>query len=154
VQVVRGEDFSLKKELDYITQAASRGDGRIVTVGALVLFSTCDGDAWVLDVEDNLALCLMREFDRRDPEIHETATNFSIRWDSTFRFESGCLLVTSQSGRVTAYPGFLSETFNGRSRRPGKPLGATGVPWPVGSTTNRGTNLQAMKGEGVGSSGT
>lgn len=102
VQILRGQDFSLRKEMDYILQAASRGEGRIVTVGALVFFSTSDGDAWVLDVEDNLALCLMGEFERCDTDFQESAETFSIRWDSTFAIEQGCFLVTGQPAIVEA----------------------------------------------------
>lgn len=100
------KDFNLRKEMDYIVQAASRGDARIVSVGGLVFFSTGDGDAWLLDVEDNLALCLMRGFERCEVEVQDGAETFSIRWDSTFAIEEGCFLVASQSGKATAYPGY------------------------------------------------
>lgn len=106
VQILDMKDFSLRKEIDSIVKGASRGEGRIVTVGALVFFSTSDGDAWVLDAEDNLALCLMRSFERCEMEIQESAQNFSIRWDSTCAIEKGCFVVASQAGKATAYPGY------------------------------------------------
>lgn len=104
VQIVQGKDFSLRKELDDIIQAASAGEGRIVTVGVLLLFSTGSGDAWVLDVEDNLALCLMRDFERCGTEVQESAENFSIRWESTFAIEEGCFWVTGQPVKADAGP--------------------------------------------------
>lgn len=100
VQVLAMEDFDLRKEMDYIVQAASRADARIVTVGPLVFFSTSDGDAWVLDAEDKLALRLMRGLERCEVEIQESAENFSIRWDSTFAIEKGCFWVTGHPERM------------------------------------------------------
>ena len=46
---VAGKDFRLAEEIDYIQSRAAERDGRLVTVGPLVLFSTETGDAWLLD---------------------------------------------------------------------------------------------------------
>ena len=54
-QQVEGKDFRLLDEVRYIQQRAAVHDGRIVTVGQLILFSTETGDAWLLDTEDRLA---------------------------------------------------------------------------------------------------
>ncbi len=110
-QILDMKDFNPREEMDYIVQAASRGDARIVSVGGLVFFSTGDGDAWLLDVEDNLALCLMRGFERCEVEVQDGAETFSIRWDSTFAIEEGCFLVASQSGKATAYPGYPTSAL-------------------------------------------
>jgi hypothetical protein len=42
---VAGKDFRLAEEIDYIQSRAAERDGRLVTVGPLVLFSTETGDA-------------------------------------------------------------------------------------------------------------
>ena len=60
-QVLRKEQISIIKEAGYIVKLAQRGDARVVTIGGLVFFSTSGGDAWVLDPEDNLALCLAED---------------------------------------------------------------------------------------------
>jgi hypothetical protein len=39
-------------EVRYIQRRAADYDGRIVTIGQLVLFSTETGDAWLLDPAD------------------------------------------------------------------------------------------------------
>ena len=39
----------LADEVRYIQRSAADHDGRVVTVGQLVLFSTETGDAWLLD---------------------------------------------------------------------------------------------------------
>jgi len=59
--MVDGRDFRLADEVRHIQQCAARHDGRIVTVGQLILFSTQTGDAWLLDATDRLAAQLARE---------------------------------------------------------------------------------------------
>src|SRR6266446_405213 len=48
-RIVEGKSFRLADEVRYIQRRAADHDGRIVTVGQLVLFSTETGDAWLLD---------------------------------------------------------------------------------------------------------
>jgi hypothetical protein len=60
---VAGKDFRLAEEIDYIQCRAAEHDGRLVTVGPLVLFSTDTGDAWLLDPVDHLAARLARDGD-------------------------------------------------------------------------------------------
>src|SRR3954447_27026129 len=58
-----GKDFLLADEIDYIRSRAAEYNGRLVTVGPLVLFSTETGDAWLLDPADHLAVRLARDGD-------------------------------------------------------------------------------------------
>jgi hypothetical protein len=60
-----GKDFRLADEVRYIQRCAARHDGRIVTIGQLILilFSTETGDAWLLDKDDGLAAPLARDGD-------------------------------------------------------------------------------------------
>ena len=53
----------LADEVRYIQRRAADHDGRVVTVGQLVLFSTETGDAWLLDPADQLAARLARDGD-------------------------------------------------------------------------------------------
>lgn len=50
----------IHREIRYVTQLARAEDARLVTLGNLVLFSTRTRDAWLLDREDDFALCLCR----------------------------------------------------------------------------------------------
>src|SRR6202011_214031 len=60
-RIVEGKSFRLADEVRYIQRRAADHDGRIVTVGQLVLFSTETGDAWLLDPADRLAARLARD---------------------------------------------------------------------------------------------
>ena len=55
---IDGKDFHLADEIDYIRSRAAEHDGRLVSVGPLVLFSTDTGDAWLLDPADNAEIHL------------------------------------------------------------------------------------------------
>jgi len=66
--IVEGTSFRLPDEVRYIQRQAANHDGRIVTIGQLVLFSTDTGDAWLLDRSDQLAARLASRWrDRTDP---------------------------------------------------------------------------------------
>jgi hypothetical protein len=54
-QWMEGKEFRLAKEIKYIQHRAAEHDGRIVTIGPLVFFSTETGDAWMLEPADQLA---------------------------------------------------------------------------------------------------
>jgi hypothetical protein len=71
-QWVEGKNFRLAKEIKYIQRRAAEHDGRLVTVGPLVLFSTQSGDAWVLDPSDQLAARLARDGDPEPIDLEET----------------------------------------------------------------------------------
>jgi hypothetical protein len=58
---VEGSRFRLADEVRYIQNRAAEHDGRIITIGQLVLFSTETGDAWLLDRTDFLAARLARD---------------------------------------------------------------------------------------------
>src|SRR5499427_6818048 len=64
---VDGKDFRLADEVRYVQRCAARHDGRIVTIGQLILFSTETGDAWLLDKDDGLAAPLARDGDPHNP---------------------------------------------------------------------------------------
>jgi hypothetical protein len=71
---VDGRSFRLADEVRYIQRRAVDFDGRIVTIGQLVLFSTETGDAWLLDPADRLAARLARAGEIEPIHIEETDT--------------------------------------------------------------------------------
>src|ERR1700749_1715507 len=62
-RMVDGKNFRLADEVRYILRRAAEHDGRVVTIGQLILFSTETGDAWLLDPSDQLAARLARDGD-------------------------------------------------------------------------------------------
>jgi hypothetical protein len=64
--------FRLANEVRHIQRCAARNDGRIVTIGRLISFSTQTGDASLLDAERKLAAQLARDGDPEPVDITET----------------------------------------------------------------------------------
>ncbi len=94
-----GKNFRLADEVRYILRRAAEHDGRLVTIGQLVLFSTETGDAWLLDPSDQLAAPLARDGDPEPFHIEQNETTFTIEWKGSYRIE----------GYPTLYPAFAGS---------------------------------------------
>jgi hypothetical protein len=114
-RMVDGRDFRLADEVRHIQQCAARHDGRIVTVGQLILFSTQTGDAWLLDATDRLAAQLARDGDPEPIYIEETDANFTIDWKGHYRIEGDAFVFVD---RKTAEPELSSDTRRTGSNTP------------------------------------
>jgi hypothetical protein len=99
-RMVDSKDFHLADEVRHIQRCAARYDGRIVTVGQLILFSTQTGDAWLLDKQDGLATQLARDGDPEPIHIEETDANFSIEGKGRYRIQGrhSCTLTAKRAG--------------------------------------------------------
>src|SRR6266705_6192701 len=112
-RLLEGESFRLADEVRYIQRRAAEHDGRIVTIGQLVLFSTETGDAWLLDPSDQLAARLARDRDSEPIHIEETDTTFAIGWKGHYRIEGPTFVYLDQaSGRVTTTLGYPTHKLN------------------------------------------
>ena len=102
-----GKDFRLVEEIDYIQSRAAEHDGRLVTVGPLVLFSTETGDAWLLDPADSLAARLARDGDPEEVYFEETDATFAIGWRGNYQIEGDTFVfVDRETGRITTILGY------------------------------------------------
>ena len=108
-RVLIGEEISVTREADYIVGRAESGDARVVTLGRLVLFSTETGDAWMLDPEDSLTLCLARAGERQSFQILETLTSYTIAWGADFRIDDDSFVVLYKTGRVVSILGYPTQ---------------------------------------------
>ena len=104
---MEGKDFRLADEIYYIQGRAAEHDGRFVTVGPLILFSTDTGDAWLLDPADHLAARLARDGDPEPIYFEETDTNFAIGWKGNYRIDSDVFIyIDKDSGRIVTILGY------------------------------------------------
>ena len=114
------KEVSIKGEIDHIVRCAAHCDARVVSLPPLVFFSTETGDAWVLDPEDNLALCLARDGDPYPVHIKETEQNYSIEWNSMYHIEDEWFMVAESSGRVRTIVGYPTELILRMIRETGR----------------------------------
>jgi hypothetical protein len=101
------ESLNLAKEVRTIQRRAADQDGRIVSIGPLVFFSTETGDAWMLEPENHLAVRLARAGDALPVLIEETDDRFAIGWQGRFHFDGDTFVYEDNaSGRVSAIIGY------------------------------------------------
>jgi hypothetical protein len=104
---IAGKEFRLAEEIDYIQDRAAKRDGRLVTVGPLVLFSTETGDAWLLDPADHLAARAARDGDPEELYFEETDASFAIGWKGNYQIEGDAFVfIDSATARVTTILGY------------------------------------------------
>jgi hypothetical protein len=105
--MVDGKNFRLADEVRYIQRRAADHDGRIVTIGQLVLFSTETGDAWLLDPSDQLAARLARDGDPEPIHLEENDTTFVIDWKGRYRIEgSAFVYIDRETGKLSTIHGY------------------------------------------------
>ena len=115
--MVDGKDLRLADEVRHIQKCAARHDGRIVTLGQLIFFSTETGDAWLLDWEDGLAAPLARDGDREPIHIEETDANFTIDWKGSYRIEGAAFIYADrQRGGMRAILGYPTQKLEAAAR--------------------------------------
>src|ERR1700756_1234596 len=109
-RIVEGKSFRLADEVRYIQRRAADYDGRIVTIGQLILFSTETGDAWLLAPADRLAARLARDGESEPIHIEETDITFAIGWKGRYRIERPAFVYAdNDSGRVTTILGYPTD---------------------------------------------
>ena len=101
--MVEGASLRLTDEVRYVQRRAAAHDGRIVTIGQLLLFSTDTGDAWLLDCSDQLAARLARNGEAEPIHIEETDTAFAIDWKGHYRIDGPAFVYSDRdSGRTVS----------------------------------------------------
>jgi hypothetical protein len=113
-RIVEGGGIRLADEVRYIQHPAADYDGRIVTIGQLVLFSTETGDAWLLDRTDFLAARLARNGEAEPIQIVETAATFAIEWKGSYRINGPAFVYSDQdTGRAITILGYPTDKLVG-----------------------------------------
>lgn len=107
-----GKSFRLADEVRTIQDRAAEHDGRIVTIGQLILFATETGDAWLLDPSDQLAARLARDGILKPFHIAEKDATFTIDWNGTYRIDAGAFIYTDRkTAKLTAIQGYPTQNL-------------------------------------------
>ena len=109
-QWVEGKRLRLADEVRYIQTKAADHHSRVVAIGELVLFSTDTGDAWLLDVTDQLAVPLARDGNPEPIHLEETDTSFAIGWKGQYQIDGAAFIYTDRdSGRIRTVLGYPTQ---------------------------------------------
>ena len=110
---LQGKDFRVSDEVRYIQRRAAQCDGRIVTIGPLLLFSTETGDAWMLDPSDQLATPIARDGDALSVHIEDSDTNFAVGWTGSYQIDGAAFVCWDKdSGNVRTILGYPTQRIN------------------------------------------
>jgi hypothetical protein len=96
----------IHREIHHITECAQAAEARIVTLGNLVLFSTQTRDAWLLDPEDDFALCVCRDGEPQPYRIIDAPHAFAIDWTAHFAIDGAAFIVQERSGKLITIQGY------------------------------------------------
>ena len=108
-QILNRKQISITGEAKYIISRAEQMDSRVITLGPLIFFSTETGDAWMLDPEGQLALCLAQGGEAQSYNITETIDNFNIEWKAKYQIEGDIFIITEQSGKIRTILGYPTK---------------------------------------------
>lgn len=75
-------------------------------LGALIFFSTETGDAWMLDREDRLAICIARDGTEQPYAIAESERGFTIEWTGHFEVNGEAFTYADHAGHVRTVLGY------------------------------------------------
>ena len=97
----------LAGEVRYIQHRAIEHDGRVVSIGPLVLFSTETGDAWILEPANNLATKVASHAEALPIHIEESESKFAIGWRGHYRLEGDTFVYEdNESGGLVVIRGY------------------------------------------------
>jgi hypothetical protein len=109
----------MNREADYIIKRAQRYESRVVLINGLIFFSTQTGDAWILDPQDHLALCLAQDGERQAFSILETPTKFQIAWEAQYHIDGDTFILVTKDGDIRAVLGYPIREIEDTIRRAG-----------------------------------
>lgn len=97
----------LLPEIEAVVLAALTGTPKIVMTGPealasrqFVLMATEDGDAWLLDPEEDKALCLAWHGIRQEVTVRDLPTRIEILWDGEFELRGPFFAVQTEHSEV------------------------------------------------------
>ncbi len=121
--LINPKDLVFLDEVEYIIRLAELGEDTLVSLKTCLLFSTIDGDAWLLDIETNQALCLCWGGKRQPFKIVEDYETFFVQYDAEFSIVGEDFLVNSDnpivgnSAAISDYPVHEIEQFSKMMRQ-------------------------------------
>ena len=104
---VQKSQISLQNAISTIQKAASQGVQKVHELGVFVLFSTTEGDAWLLEVTDSDALQVAAAKEILTVDFEENPETIEINWTHTFAIKDAQFIITAyKDKKVQAIDGY------------------------------------------------
>jgi hypothetical protein len=107
----------IRREVASIIASAQANVARVVGLGPLILFSSDSGDAWLLDWQDESAVCLARVGVPQDVRLTETDRDFAIEWTSDYAINGDTMTFRDTSGKAVSIRGYPTDAIMQTARR-------------------------------------
>lgn len=97
---INPKELVFAAEVEYIVECALKGSCNLVRIKSCILFSTEDGDGWLLDADDSRALCLSWHRERQPAHIVEDENRFYAEYDAVFATSDAAFPVSSDNPKI------------------------------------------------------
>ena len=97
---VQKAQISLQNAINTIQKAACKGVQKIHELGVFVLFSTTDGDAWLLEVTESDALQVAAAREILTVDFEENPETIEISWSHTFEIKDKQFVITAYKDKT------------------------------------------------------
>jgi hypothetical protein len=101
----------------YIQQCAAGFRPEVRTFGDWILFSAQCGDAWLLDPEESLAVCLALHGQAQHGKVVEEPERYYIDFEARYRIEGDAFVFGHPDGPEHCVPGYPVEHIRKAGRR-------------------------------------
>lgn len=92
---VQKAQISLQNAINSIQKSASQGIQKVHELGVFVLFSTTDGDAWLLEISESDALQIAAGKEILTVDFEENPETIEISWTHTFEVKEKQFIITA-----------------------------------------------------------
>ncbi|MFH2124699.1 MAG: SEC-C domain-containing protein [Pseudomonadota bacterium] len=110
--------ISLIHEIELIQKAASEGKQKIKELGVFILFSTVDGDAWLLEITDSDGVQLAKAGVALDVPIDQRPETIEVNWSHVFTIHNREFEIKAYADRsVQMLVGYPTQEIHAAMKR-------------------------------------
>lgn len=110
--------ISLRSEIERFQQAAVEGRSEIQELGVFILFSTANGDAWLLEISEMDAVQLAVAHKEQKVGLVENPATIEVDWTHTFAIEKNSFVVTAyKDKKVEKYSDYPAKEIKALTKK-------------------------------------
>jgi len=110
--------ITVTEEVGILQEAAVNKEETLKIIGVFILFSTTNGDAWLLELSDQDAVMVARGGEKIDIEIVENPETIEVNWSHRFKIENKNFVTTAYADNaVEIFERYPTSTINSALRK-------------------------------------
>ncbi|HED37558.1 MAG TPA: hypothetical protein ENI76_04835 [Ignavibacteria bacterium] len=112
IKVTKKKELNIKEEIKYIIKCAINFETKIMSINELILFCTETGDAWLLDIADDLALDLARDRVKQEFSVIDMPYQFGVEWKYNYIIDNEKFIYIDKTGLSRIIIGYPTERLS------------------------------------------